>query len=132
MPRHDVKCKACGAITEEITVKGVDLVPADCECGGKRSVTYELWGKERERKFDGFTEIQFGGETFKTKEEWEAHRKQWKETHGEELHVRSASKREVRQEAEERLHRNIQTLRQQERRCGVDYSDRIRNLQNAI
>lgn len=124
-----MECPACKEIREEYFSGD----PPDCAvCGGPRTITYQFWGQERERKVDGFTVIELGGETFSTREEWEGYRKTWKETHGEDLEVSGCSPRQKKAMIEEHVHKMIKTIEAQGKRRGEDYSNRIKHLQECI
>lgn len=134
MPRamHIVRCNTCASEQDElVTFPDAPGAPqfevsACVSCGGPRQVRISY--SQEAKRADAFSPIDFNGTRYETRADWESFRAEYKEIHGEELHVVGMTPRQKKQMIEDRLMHNVEVLRRQEKRCGVDYSGRIQQL----
>jgi len=128
MPIHDLKCKACSATSTE-TVKAADYPWSfsACACGGERIIDFSTWG-QTSRRADNYSPITFGGKRYDTRDDWEAHRKQWKRVHGEDLNVTAETKSTKSALKDAFLQDNLNQLQWEQKYRGFDNEKRIREL----
>lgn len=128
MPTHNMKCKACSATSTE-TVKAADYPWSfsACACGGERTIDYASWG-QTSRRADNYSPITFGGQRFATREDWENHRKMWKATHNEDLHVESQTKASKAASIDAIRQKNLDHFLWEQKYRGFDNEKRIREL----